>query len=74
MKRKPTPPQRPDPDARYWRLPAVVAYTGRSKSRIYDDPTFPKPIKLGPNTSAWIAEEVRAWCAAREAEARKVTA
>ena len=60
MKRKPTPPQRPDPDARYWRLPAVVAYTGRSKSRIYDDPTFPKPIKLGPNTSAWIAPRGRA--------------
>lgn len=63
--------QQPDPSARYWRLPAVCAYTARSRSRIYADPNFPKPIKLGPNTSAWIAEEVRAWCAAREAASRK---
>ena len=67
-------PQSPSPDARYWRLPAVLTYTGRSRSRIYGDETFPKPIKLGPNTSAWIAEEVRDWCAAREAEAGRVSA
>lgn len=67
-------PQRPDLDARYWRLPAVTAYTGRSRSRIYGDTTFPKPIKIGANTSAWIAAEVRAWCDAREADARKAAA
>jgi prophage regulatory protein len=59
----------PDAAARYWRLPAVKTYTGRSRSAIYRDTTFPKPIKLGPNTSAWIAEEVRAWCEQRDAEA-----
>ena len=67
-------PQRPDADARYWRLPAVIAYTGRSRSRVYGDPTFPKPIKLGPNTSAWLRSEVEAWCLAREAEAGRVAA
>ena len=25
------------------------------------DKTFPKPIKLGPRTTAWKAEDVRAW-------------
>ena len=64
----------PDPLARYWTLGQVKTYTSRSRSRIYGDPTFPRPIKLGPNTSAWIAEEVRDWCAAREAEAGRVTA
>lgn len=37
------------------------------------DPTFPKPIKIGPNTSVWIAAEVIAWCEQREREARGVT-
>lgn len=23
---------------------------------------FPKPVKLGPNTTAWRAEDIRAWC------------
>ena len=67
-------PQRPDPYARYWRLPAVVVYTGRCRSRIYGDPTFPKPIRLGPNTSAWLRSEVEAWCLAREAAAGRVAA
>lgn len=64
----------PDPSARYWRLPAVLAYTQRSRSSIYRDPTFPKPIKIGPNTAAWLADDVRAWCAAREADATRAAA
>jgi prophage regulatory protein len=52
----------------------VIAYTQRSRSSIYRDPTFPRPIKLGPNTAAWLAADVQAWCAAREAEAQKVAA
>ena len=67
-------PKHPDPTARYWRLPAVILFTGRSRSAIYRDQSFPRPIKLGPNTSAWLAEDVRAWCDAREAEAQKVAA
>jgi prophage regulatory protein len=64
----------PDPAARYWRLPQVTAYTGRSRSRIYEDPTFPRPIRLGPNTAAWIVTEVIAWCEACEAESRRQNA
>ncbi|WP_415519299.1 MAG: helix-turn-helix transcriptional regulator [Desulfovibrio aminophilus] len=26
---------------------------------------FPKPVKLGPRTTAWRAEDVREWLAAR---------
>jgi prophage regulatory protein len=55
--------------ARFWRLPQVARYTGRSRSAIYRDATFPKPIKLGPNTSGWEAESVRKWCDDRVAEA-----
>ncbi len=29
---------------------------------------FPKPVKLGPNTAAWLAEEVEAWLRQRAAE------
>lgn len=60
----------PDPAARYWRCPQVETYTGRSRSRIYADPTFPKPLRIGPNTSAWLSAEVIAWCEEREAESR----
>lgn len=51
----------PDPGAMFWRLPAVRAYTQRSRSALYRDPTFPKPVPLGPRTSAWVASEVIAW-------------
>lgn len=55
-----------DAEVRYWRLPAVLAYTQRSRSAIYADPTFPRPIRLGPNTAAWKRDAVIAWCAERE--------
>jgi prophage regulatory protein len=60
----------PDPAARYWRFPQVELYTGRSRSRIYGDPTFPRSIKIGGNTAVWLSSEVIAWCEAREAEGR----
>jgi predicted DNA-binding transcriptional regulator AlpA len=25
------------------------------------DPTFPKPFKIGPNSTAWDSEEIDAW-------------
>jgi predicted DNA-binding transcriptional regulator AlpA len=61
---------KPDLAARYWRLQAVKAYTQRSRSAIYRDPTFPRPIKLGPGTSAWTVAAVVAWCEARETAAK----
>jgi predicted DNA-binding transcriptional regulator AlpA len=51
----------PDQKAKFWRIDAVMAYTQRSRSSIYSDKCFPKPVKLGANTSAWIAAEVIAW-------------
>ena len=58
------------PEQKFLRLPAVINITGRSRSAIYRDKTFPRPIRLGPNTSAWIAEQVIQWCDARIADAR----
>ena len=53
------------------RMPAVLAMTGISRSRIYvymsreTDP-FPRPIRLGPNSVGWLKSEVQEWLAARE--------
>ena len=53
------------------RMPAVVAMTGISRSRIYvymtreTDP-FPRPLKLGPSSVGWRKAEVEAWLDARE--------
>ena len=61
----------PDAFARWWRLPAVMAYTQRSRSAIYGDPTFPKSIKLAPNTAAWLVIDVMNWCEAQEHRSAK---
>lgn len=58
------------PDDRFLRLSEVRSITGRSKTQIYDDPTFPRPIKLSRRESAWIESEVRAWMQARVDAAR----
>lgn len=50
------------------RLPAVRARTGLSRSGVYraiGAGTFPAPVKIGERASAWVAGEVRAWCASR---------
>jgi prophage regulatory protein len=60
----------PDDQAKFWRLPTVLAYVQRSRAAIYKDPTFPKPVKLGPNTSAWIAVEVKKWADDRVSASR----
>jgi prophage regulatory protein len=33
--------------------------------------TFPKPVKLGDNITAWRMDDVESWLAARHAEAAK---
>lgn len=48
----------------FWRLPEVKSYTGRSRSAIYADATFPRLIKIG-STSCWRVAEVKAWAAAK---------
>ncbi len=52
------------------RFPQVTTRTGLSRSTIYNrldpshktyDPTFPKPISLGPRLVGWSSEEVDQW-------------
>ena len=53
------------------KLPEVTALTRRSRSRIYDDMErgdFPKAVKIGPRSVAWVESEVRDWLNARVAE------
>lgn len=60
-------PKSPDLQARFWRLPAVMAYTQRSRSAIYRDETFPKQIRLSQNCVAWESSEVIKWADERVA-------
>jgi len=50
-----------DPADRFLRLTQVRELTGRSRFRIYEDPSFPRPIKLGVRECAWVESEVCAW-------------
>ena len=58
-------------EATILRMPAVIAMTGISRSRIYvymsreTDP-FPRPIRLGPNSVGWRKAEIEAWLDTRE--------
>jgi prophage regulatory protein len=49
----------------------VEAATGLPRSTLFAlvaEGKFPKPVKLGPKSIAWLDEEVGAWIAARIAE------
>jgi prophage regulatory protein len=51
-----------------YRLPAVITITGKGGSTIYrdiKDGTFPRPIKLGPQTSGWKKSDIDRWIAQR---------
>ena len=52
------------------RLPEVERRTGRRRSSIYADPTFPRPISIGPRAVGWLVHEIDAWIAARVAASR----
>ena len=43
------------------KLQDVVALTGKSVTSIYTDTDFPRPIKIGARSSAWVAPEVEEW-------------
>ncbi len=50
------------------RLPAVILWTGLSRSTIYlfiQEGTFPKPIKLGARAVGWLENDLDVWLAAR---------
>lgn len=56
---------------RVLRLRDVEERTGLKRASIYrrgNAGTFPKPIRLGANSSGWIESEVEQWLAARVAE------
>ena len=60
------------PRTGFVRQPTVIAHVGFSKSTLWAkvaQGAFPKPLKLGPRITAWRAEDVRDWIAARSAEA-----
>lgn len=53
---------------RFLRLPEVVEAVGKCRSWVYEAAKkgeFPRPIKLGPSTVVWDAEEVAKWQEAR---------
>ncbi|WP_205481558.1 helix-turn-helix transcriptional regulator [Sphingomonas arenae] len=47
------------------RIDAVKQMTGLSRSAIYADPEFPKSVKIGQRTVAWVEAEIAAWIEAR---------
>lgn len=59
---------KPATSYRLLRLPEVVRVTGKSRSNIYGDPTFPRPVKISPRASAWIESEVIDWIESRIAQ------
>jgi len=51
-----------------YRLPDVVAITGRRRATIYRDiteGTFPRPVRLGKQSVAWKKSELDRWIASR---------
>jgi prophage regulatory protein len=46
------------------RLPKVLEATGLSRSSVYNrisQGTFPRPVRTGPRTVAWVSEEINEW-------------
>jgi prophage regulatory protein len=50
---------------RFLRIREVLRLTGKSKSALYGDPSFPKPVKIGSQASAWVEDEISEWMASR---------
>ena len=54
----------PSQSAHIWRLPAVLSFTGRSRTSLFrdiKDGFFPKPIQLGKGSVGWLRVEIEAW-------------
>ena len=56
---------RPNNTIRLIKLHEVRTITGKSRSSIYSDPDFPKPVKIGARASAWVESEILKWVEAR---------
>ena len=50
---------------RLLKLPEVESITGKGRTSIYSDPTFPRPVKIGLRASAWVESEVMSWIESR---------
>lgn len=50
------------------RLPEACAKTGLNRTSLYADPTFPKPIKLGPRARGWVEAEIDEWIESKRRE------
>lgn len=62
---------------RFIRLPEVLARVGVSWITIYRwerEGRFPARKHLGPNTVAWVEDEVEQWCARRAAASDEAAA
>jgi prophage regulatory protein len=44
-----------------WRLSEVLRRTGKSRSALYADDSFPEQIKIGKRSVAWLSSEVQSW-------------
>lgn len=56
----------PETHRKFIRLPNVIESTGLSRSSIYrkvDAGEFPRPVRLGSKSVAWIEAEVQGWMA-----------
>jgi len=65
--------QKKQGQARFLRLPEVLARTGLSRSTIYvrlEQGRFPRPVSLGGRAVGWIEAEVDEWIRERIAESR----
>ncbi|MCO7567793.1 AlpA family transcriptional regulator [Pseudomonas sp. S 311-6] len=66
--------QIPD-DVEFIKIAEVRRITSMSTTFIYEhmlDNTFPKQVRLGPRSVAWVKSEVQAWAQARIADSRPV--
>jgi prophage regulatory protein len=61
-------PDQPTTIYRLLKLPEVERITGKGRTSIYSDSTFPKPIKIGTRASAWVESEVITWIESRIAK------
>lgn len=43
-------------------IPAIVPIKPTTLWRWVREGLFPTPVKIGPNITAWRAEDIRAWC------------
>ena len=63
----------PDSAIKFLRLPSVCERTGLSRTQVYRleaEGKFPRRVKLGLSTSAWVESEIQGWAAARIAASR----